>query len=573
MTQTCGVRVDVPIGIAAADATPYSFVPMKLALAQLNTTVGDLRGNAAKILAAYRRAVDAGADLVVTPELAIPGYPPRDLLAKRRFVDDNLRVRDELAAQTGDTALLVSYAELNPAAWGKPYYNAAALLHRGQIVARCFKTLLPTYDVFDEDRYFQPSPGNAPLAFGPCRLGITICEDIWNLEGFAPVRYARDPLADLVQAGVDLLVNLSASPYHLGKDRLRHELLQGIARRWRVPLAYCNLVGGNDELIFDGRSLVFDAEGHLLAEGQAFAEDLLVVDLTHGAGHTVCPRREPIADVYDALVLGVRDYAVKCGFKSAVLGLSGGIDSAMTACLAAAALGPENVLGVSLPSQFSSQGSLDDARELAHRLGLRYEVIPIQAAFEHLKATLRPLFQGLPEDTTEENLQARIRGTLLMALSNKFGHLLLSTGNKSELAVGYCTLYGDMNGGLAVIADVPKTMVYELARYVNRHGVVIPIACLTKPPSAELRPNQTDQDTLPPYEVLDAILRRYVEENQSAGDIIAETGFDEKLVHDMVRKIDLNEYKRKQAPPCLRVTTKAFGIGRRFPIAQRYIEG
>ncbi|MCX7887898.1 MAG: NAD+ synthase [Verrucomicrobiae bacterium] len=545
---------------------------MKLALAQLNTTVGDLRGNAAKILDAYRRAAEAGAELVITPELAITGYPPRDLLAKRRFVDDNLRVRDELLPHIGDTALLVGYVDLNPDVFGRPYYNAAALLHRGQIVVRRFKTLLPPYAVFDEDRYFQPAPHNDPVVFGGCRLGITICEDIWNIERFAPVRYPRDPLADFAHAGLRLLVNLSASPYHIGKGRLRHELLRGVARRFHVPLAYCNMVGGNDELVFDGRSLVFDAEGNLLAEGKAFAEDVVVVDLDKCIGGIQPVERDPVANVHDALVLGLRDYAAKCGFKSAVLGLSGGIDSAVVACLAAEAFGAENVLGVSLPSQFSSQSSLDDARQLACNLGIRYEVISIQPAFEQLKTTLRPLFQGLPEDTTEENLQARIRGTLLMAISNKFGHLLLSTGNKSELAVGYCTLYGDMNGGLAVIGDVPKTMVYELARYINRQRVVIPEACLTKPPSAELRPNQTDQDTLPPYDVLDAILKRYIEENKSAAEIIAETGFEERLVRDVIRRIDLNEYKRKQAPPCLRVTTKAFGFGRRVPIAQRYVE-
>jgi NAD+ synthetase len=335
-------------------------------------------------------------------------------------------------------------------------------------------------------------------------------------------------------------------------------------------LAYCNLVGGNDELIFDGRSMVFDANGNLLAQGKAFAEDLLVADLEAPPQQFQPLPQE--AGLHDALVLGLRDYAAKCGFKSAVLGLSGGIDSAVTACLATDAFGKANVLGVSLPSEFSSQGSLDDARTLAGNLGIRYEVIPIQPAFEQLKATLKPVFAGRPENTTEENLQARVRGTLLMALSNKFGHLLLTTGNKSEMAVGYCTLYGDMNGGLAVIADVPKTMIYELARYINRNRPVIPEPSITKPPSAELRPNQTDQDSLPPYDILDAILKRYIEENKSAVEIVAETGYDEKLVRDIIRKIDLNEYKRKQAPPCLRVTTKAFGIGRRVPIAQRYVE-
>ncbi len=542
---------------------------MKLALAQLDTTVGDLRGNAGKILDAYRQAAAAGADIVVTPEMAITGYPPRDLLAKRRFVEDNLKTLDELTGQIGDAGLLVGYVDLNPARPGRDYFNAAALVHRGRVVARRFKTLLPTYDVFDEDRYFQPAPSNRPVELAGHRLGITICEDVWT-QDYLPARlYDRNPVAALT--GTEVIFNLSASPYHLGKERIRHDMLRAEAVKYRVPFAYCNLVGGNDELIFDGQSLVFDAAGNLLAQGAAFREDLLIVDLAESR-ITNFQSREPVASLHDALVLGLRDYVQKCGFQSVVLGLSGGIDSAVTACLAVAALGPENVTGVSLPSQFSSKGSLDDARALAQNLGIRYEVIPIQPVFETLKAALRELFRGRPEDTTEENMQARIRGTILMAISNKFGHLLLTTGNKSELAVGYCTLYGDMNGGLGVIADVPKTMVYELARYINRDRPLIPPACLTKPPSAELRPNQTDQDTLPPYEVLDAILKRYVEEAKSAAEIVQETGYDEKLVREIVRKIDLNEYKRKQAPPCLRVTTKAFGIGRRVPIAQRYVE-
>lgn len=567
---------------------------MKLALAQLNTTIGDLRGNAAKTLDAYRRAAAAGAELVITPELTLTGYPPRDLLAKRRFIEDNLRTLAELTPQIGDTGLIVGYVDRNPDVFGKPYYNAAAFVHRGQVVARRFKSLLPTYDVFDEDRYFEPTQRNEPITFGTCRLGVTICEDIWNIEHFAPIRYPHDPLKDFAHAGLRLLVNLSASHYHVGKGRLRHELLRGVARRYRVPLAYCNLVGGNDELIFDGRSMVFDADGNLLAQGKAFAEDLLLVDLE--APPQSIPQREPIASLHDALVIGLRDYATKCGFKSAVLGLSGGIDSAVTACLAVEAFGKDNVLGISLPSQFSSRGSIEDARALATNLGIRHDVIPIQTCFEQLKNSLSPIFHGLPEDTTEENLQARVRGTLLMALSNKFGHLLLTTGNKSEMAVGYCTLYGDMNGGLAVIADVPKTMIYELARYINHcgnptggrcsvnahppsgddgashSGFPIPQASITKPPSAELRPNQTDQDSLPPYEVLDVILKKYIEESKSAAEITAETNYEEKLVRDIIRKIDINEYKRKQAPPSLSVTTKAFGIGRRVPIAQRYVE-
>ena len=546
---------------------------MKVALAQINTTVGDLRGNVDKVLEFHRRGAAASAELVVTPEMAITGYPPRDLLAKHRFVEDNLRALDELAGNIGTPALLVGYVDKNPQRPGRDYYNAAALIRDGKIIARRFKTLLPTYDVFDEDRYFQPAESNAPVALDSANVGVTICEDIWT-EEYLPTRlYRRNPVDQLVRGipPAELIVNLSASPYHLGKENTRYEMLRGVAMKHRLPLAYCNLVGGNDELIFDGNSMVLDAAGNLLAEGAPFREDLVVVDLDEPR-ITNYECGEPVASLHDALVLGLRDYTQKCGFKSVVLGLSGGIDSAVTACLAVAALGPENVMGVSMPSQFSSKGSVDDARELAKNLGIRWEVIPIQDLFQVYKSAFKEVFKGLPEDTTEENIQARIRGTILMALSNKFGHMLLTTGNKSELAVGYCTLYGDMNGGLGVIADVPKTMVYELARYINRARPLIPDASLSKPPSAELRPNQTDQDTLPPYDVLDAILTRYVEESKSAAEIITETKFGAKLVRDVIRKIDLNEYKRKQAPPCLRVTTKAFGIGRRVPIAQRYVE-
>jgi NAD+ synthetase len=572
---------------------------MKVALAQINTTVGDLRGNCGKIVDAYHRAVRSGATLVATPEMAVTGYPPRDLLAKRRFVEDNLRALDELAAQIGPTPLVVGYVEINPHRPGKDYFNAAALVRGGKIVERRFKTLLPTYDVFDEDRYFQPAESNRPVAIDGQNVGLTICEDIWTQDYLPAHLYERSPVEELMRgaASAPVLLNISASPYNLGKENVRAEMLASVAQQHGAPIVYCNLVGGNDELIFDGNSMVFDATGRLIARGAAFREDLVVVDLDSPVADYRSPiadRQSAVANLHDALVLGLRDYTQKCGFKSVVLGLSGGIDSAVSACLAVAALGRENVMGISMPSRFSSKGSIEDARELAENLGIRWEIIPIQDAFEQYKAALKPFFKGLREDTTEENIQARIRGTILMALSNKLGHMLLTTGNKSELAVGYCTLYGDMNGGLGVIADVPKTMVYELARYINHargmvngsgarkaesgerkaggKGFPIPEASLTKPPSAELRPNQTDQDTLPPYDVLDAILTRYIEEWKSAAEIIQEMGYDEKLVRDVVRRIDLNEYKRKQAPPCLRVTTKAFGIGRRVPIAQRYVE-
>ncbi|WP_423441415.1 NAD+ synthase [Limisphaera sp. VF-2] len=542
---------------------------MRLLLAQLNPTIGDFAGNVRRLLEVYREGAAAGVDLVVAPELYVTGYPPRDLLYDRSFLAANRAALEELAAAAGTTALLVGFVDESASRPGRGLANAAALLQSGRVVAVRHKTLLPTYDVFDEDRYFDPAPSNPPVDFRGRRLGITICEDIWNDEDFWPERrYRSNPPADLVAAGAEILVNLSASPWWLGKTRTRYAMLQSLARKLQRPVVFCNQVGGNDELVFDGHSLVFDAQGRLIAEGRAFEEDLLWVDLEDAQPRAFCEPSEE-AMVWAALVLGTRDYFRKCGFQRAVLGLSGGIDSALTACIAARALGAENVHGLSLPSQYSSPGSLQDARELARRLGIRYDVLPIQSVFEACRAQLAPLFAGLAEDVTEENLQARIRGLLLMALSNKFGSLLLTTGNKSELAVGYCTLYGDMNGGLAVISDVPKTMVYRLARWVNREREIIPEACLTKPPSAELRPNQTDQDTLPPYEVLDAILEAFVVRGQTMEEMVA-AGFDRVTVEQVVRMIQRSEYKRRQAPPGLKVTTKAFGIGRRVPVAHRF---
>jgi len=544
---------------------------MKVALAQINTTVGDLAGNEARILADYRRGVEAGVDLVVLPELATTGYPPRDLLLKSGFIKGNLEVLTRLAAATGKTGLLVGYVGENKTRPGREATNAVALLQHGKTLATRTKTLLPTYDVFDEDRYFEPARENLPVEFNNQTIGLTVCEDVWNDEDFwRDRRYRRNPAVELVEAGAKIIFNVSASPWHLGKNDTRHEMLRSLAHKIKVPVVYCNLVGGNDELIFDGCSLVFNRQAELIARGKLFEEDFVVVDTeaTESASPDAIVAEEKL---FKALVLGLRDYLHKCGFKSAVLGLSGGIDSALTACLAVAALGAENVRGVALPSQFSSRGSLDDARALAERLSIRYDVIAIQPTFETLKQQLKPVFAGHPEDTTEENIQARLRGQTLMALSNKFGSLVLTTGNKSELAVGYCTLYGDMCGGLAVISDVPKTMVYRLAKWINRDKEIIPQASITKAPSAELRPNQTDQDSLPPYDVLDAILEAYVVEGKAASDIIA-AGFDEATVKRVVRLIDLNEYKRRQAAPGLKVTSKAFGVGRRIPIAQRYRE-
>ena len=542
---------------------------MKIALAQINTTVGDLAGNKALIQAAYARGVDVGADLVIVPELAVTGYPPRDLLLKSGFIGNNLEVVKQLAAGVGETGLLVGCVGVNEGQPGRDATNSAALLHEGRMMAARTKTLLPTYDVFDEDRYFEPASGNLPVEFKGHKLGLTICEDTWNDEEFwRDRRYHQDPVAQLVEEGADYLINISASPWHLGKGRMRREMLASLAAKSARPILYCNAVGGNDELVFDGRSLAFDGKGEVLARGASFAEDFVVVDLEDAPAIDL----EETTDeelLHDALALGIRDYLGKCGFKAAVIGLSGGIDSAVSACLAVAALGAENVRGVAMPSQYSSPGSVDDARALAENLGIQFDVIPIKKAFDTLKAELSPTFKGRPEDVTEENMQARLRGLILMSISNKFGSLVLTTGNKSELAVGYCTLYGDMCGGLAVISDVPKTMVYRLANWINREHELIPQATIDKPPSAELRPDQKDEDSLPPYDILDGILERYVVQGNSVLEIIGD-GYDDQTVQRIARLVDLNEYKRRQAAPGLKVTSKAFGVGRRIPVAQRY---
>jgi NAD+ synthetase len=544
---------------------------LKVALAQINPTVGDLAGNEAKILTAYKRGAEAGAEMVLCPELSVTGYPPRDLLLKRSFITRNLEVVERLAAATGKVGLLVGYVGKNEFKPGREVTNSVALLQNGKIVTTRIKTLLPTYDVFDEDRYFEPAGENLPADFDSGKVGLTICEDIWNDEDFwTERRYHHNPPVELAEAGANILFNISASPWHIGKNKTRVDMLRSIALKTGRPVVFCNQVGGNDELIFDGNSLVFNANGDLIAQGKWFEDDFIVVDTDSKAAVQPVELSGEEA-IFKALAVGLRDYFSKCGFKSAVLGLSGGIDSAITACIAVAALGKENVRGVSLPSQFSSQHSLDDARVLAERLGIQYDVVPIQKGFETLKDQLRPVFAGRPEDTTEENIQARLRGVILMGFSNKFGSLLLTTGNKSELAVGYCTLYGDMAGGLAVISDVPKTMIYRISKWVNREREIIPTSSITKPPSAELRPNQCDQDSLPPYDVLDAILDLYVVQAKSMSEIIA-AGFDDATVRRVIRLIDLSEYKRRQAAPGLKVTTKAFGVGRRMPIAQRYWE-
>ena len=605
---------------------------MRIALAQINPTVGDVARNAEKIVHFTARAREQGAGLVVFPELSVTGYPPKDLLLKPQFVEDNLLALREIARQIPlDVDAVVGYAERNDRPIGRPLYNAVAVLRGGEVVSRHFKTLLPTYDVFDESRYFEPGPvsetENLVRVGGgerPVTAGLTICEDLWNDEKLIPRRlYHQNPIADLHAAGAELLVNASASPFVIGKHEFRLRLFGSQVKHFGRPLVYVNQVGGNDELVFDGNSCAFDAGGNLIANAKDFEEDLLIVEIPDAAfanpGAPSAQGREPgrsapigparlgsvpsatapapprtappasassvvvpsipartppasgIESIHKALVLGLRDYVQKCGFKSVVLGLSGGIDSALTAAIAVSALGPDRVVGVAMPSRFSSDHSVNDAQRLAENLGVEFHLVPIKSIHDEYEETLAPAFADRERDVTEENLQARVRGALLMAFSNKFNHLLLTTGNKSEVAVGYCTLYGDMCGGLAVISDVPKTTVYALSSFVNEKAgrELIPKNTITKPPSAELRPDQTDQDSLPPYDVLDAILFRYVEEEKSAAQIIGE-GFDAATVGRVVKLIDRSEYKRRQMPPGLKVTSRAFGFGRRMPIAQNY---
>ena len=544
---------------------------MKIALLQVNPTVGDLAGNARLILDALRVASAAGADLAATPELALVGYLPRDLLLSPGFVQRSWDALETLARDAADLApVLVGLPEPNPSDEGRPLFNCAALVRGGRIEQRFRKSLLPTYDVFDEDRYFEPFHGPQLLDLAGTRVGISICEDIWNDRDFwKRRRYHHDPIDELAAAGAQIVVNLSASPFTAGKQRRREEMLGGMALKQRLPIAYVNQFGGNDDLVFDGRSSVFAADGATLARAKSFEADVVVCDLATATPIGPAGDVDPESEIWRALVLGTRDYVRKCGFTSAVLGLSGGVDSALTAAIAVDALGADNVLGVLMPSPYSSQGSLDDARALAANLGIETITLPIEPLMRTFDGVLRGALGSDPPGVAAENIQARIRGNLLMALSNTRGALLLTTGNKSELSVGYCTLYGDMSGGLAVIADVPKTMVYRVSRWRNDSAgrPQIPESTLTKAPSAELRPNQTDQDSLPPYDVLDGILQRHVEQHQPADAIVA-AGFDAETVARVLRLVRLAEFKRKQAAPGLKVTDRAFGTGWRMPIAR-----
>ena len=546
---------------------------MRLGLLQLNPTIGAFAANREKLVRAYAEAVARGAEFVIAPELFLCGYPPRDLLLREDFIEANLAALQETAANIGEIPLCVGYVEKNSERPGRALKNAAAVLQNGKIVWRTTKSLLPTYDVFDEDRYFEPAKTVEPFIFRGKKIGITICEDIWNDEDFWPARlYRRDPVRELVAQGAEMILNLSASPWHDGKEKTRLEMLRRVARDEKIPLAQVNAVGANDELIFDGHSVALNVSGEIIALGQGFAEDILVVDLGESGKRKAesgneFPAREEL--LFAALSLGIRDYVHKCGFKSVILGLSGGIDSALIAVIAADALGAENVLGVAMPARYSSEGSLTDAEKLARNLKIRYEVLPIEPVFLAVEKQLEKVFAGTKPNEAEENIQSRLRGVTLMALSNKFGALVLTTGNKSEMAVGYCTLYGDMNGALAPIADVLKTDVYKISKWVNREREIIPKDSISKPPSAELRPGQTDQDSLPPYEILDAILDLYVVNNLSKAAIVAR-GFDATVVNDVVNKINFSEYKRRQAAPGLKVSPRAFGMGRRIPVAQKF---
>ena len=543
---------------------------MKIALGQINPTVGDFSGNAAKIIDYSRRAQAAGAGLILFPELSVCGYPPRDLVERASFVARNRDWAERIAAETQGSSVICGLVTPAHSNAGKSVMNSAALFQDGKIAFVQSKMLLPTYDVFDEMRNFAPAKTQELFPFCGNRMALTICEDAWNDKLFWPKRlYTVDPIDSLIRAGGNFVLNISASPFWIGKRELRRDMLAAIARHHKVPVAMVNQVGGNDSLIFDGSSLVLNAAGQVIAQGKSFEEDLIYFDSKSLTGdlHEQIAGEE--ASVFSALVLGTRDYMHKCGFQKAIIGLSGGIDSALTAVIAAEAVGPENVIGVGMPGPYSSPGSIDDARALAKNLGIRFELLSINQVFEAYRDTLGDVFAGKPQDVTEENIQSRARGTTLMALSNKFGAIVLSTGNKSELGVGYCTLYGDMAGGLAVISDLPKTLVYRLSRYANARRPVIPQATLEKPPSAELRPDQKDSDSLPPYEILDAVLEDYVEEARSADQIAADRGFDLETVKRVVRIVDRAEYKRQQAAPGIKISPKAFGYGRRFPIAAK----
>ena len=548
---------------------PYT-TSVRIGLGQINTTVGDFAGNSEKIIDYAQRARRAGAELVLFPELSICGYPPRDLVERPWFVERNWKTAQSIARATPGIGVICGLVTAANAVTGKSVKNSAALLRDGEIAFVQSKRLLPTYDVFDEMRNFAPADKQELITAEKTPIALTICEDAWNDKHFWDRRlYGVDPVEDLIGAGGKVLLNASASPFYMRKRELRHKMLATIARNYRVPVAMVNQIGGNDSLVFDGSSFALSSTGDVIAQAKSFEEDLVCFDTESLAGDIHACDDNQEASAYAALVLGTRDYVRKCGFQRVVLGLSGGIDSALTACIAVDALGRENVIGVGMPGPYSSSGSIDDAAELARNLGIRFEMVPIGGMFDAYRKALEPVFVGRKPDVTEENIQARIRGALVMAISNKYGCLVLTTGNKSEVAVGYCTLYGDMCGGLAVISDVPKTLVYRLAHFVNSRSPVIPKSSIDKPPSAELSPGQKDSDSLPPYEMLDTILEEYVEDNRAPETIAAAHGYPMELVRKVTCMVDKSEYKRQQAAPGLKISEKAFGFGRRYPIAAK----
>ena len=546
---------------------------MKITLAQLNPTIGDIQGNLAKVEKTLSACSKDSPDLVVFSELFLVGYPPRDLLERPSFIARTQGAIEKLlkvSRNYGQTGIIVGVPQPNHQPTGKAIHNSALLMYQGKLLFTHHKSLLPTYDVFDEPRYFEPGMVDTVVKFKDTILGISVCEDAWNDPALWPRRtYHHDPIETMAKSGARIIINIAASPFHRGKERLRYDIVRSHACKHQIPFLFVNQVGANDELIFDGRSICLDGAGNPIAVLPSFQEKIQTISLDQGGVVTSYEPQEEIESVYQALVLGLKDYMAKCGFTTALLGLSGGIDSAVTCCIAVEALGSENVVAVTMPGPYSSPGSAEDSKNLAENLGISFQVIPISPLYEAYMASLEPHFKGREADVTEENIQARIRGNILMALSNKFGHLVLSTGNKSELAVGYCTLYGDMSGGLSVISDVPKTMVYELAGYINKQSPVLPQEIINKAPTAELRENQTDQDTLPPYEVLDQILHYYLDEHYSMEDILR-FDFEPETVRWVVRAIDRNEYKRRQGPLGLKVTSKAFGTGRRMPIAAKF---
>ncbi len=541
---------------------------MKIAVCQIDPIIADFDHNMTLIREGAERARASGCALAVFPEMSLPGYPPKDLLEKPAFIRQNLRKLHQLGREIEGISILCGYVDKNPLGIGRELINSVALIAGGRVAAKGGKRLLPSYDVFDETRYFEPASGSLAFELEGKRFGVTICEDIWNVFHISGIpRYGTDPVSDLAREGIDILINISASPYSITKEATRLKILRELSFRHGIPAVYCNQVGGNDDLLFDGAGMVVDAEGRLVRLGRLFEPDFFTWDTESDYEELTDPWPPEEEAVLKGLILGTRDYAVKCGFRRALVGLSGGIDSSLVAFIAREALGPRNVLGVSMPSPYTSGMSREDARKLAENLGIRFEEVSISGLFQAYREVLAPIFSGLREDETEENIQARIRGNILMALSNKFGSLLLTTGNKSEFAMGYCTLYGDLSGGLAVISDIPKTLCYRLAGHINRDREVIPRRIITRPPSAELRPDQTDQDSLPPYEVLDDILECAVERNMGLDEIV-KRGHKPEIVRDVLRRLIVNEYKRRQAPPGLRITSKAFGYGRRYPIAR-----